>query len=326
MSNRTITKFFRFVIPLSFAVMYSASCNGVTYGDGGRVDLDIVNSPFDKPVVLARIESAEITESSGLAVSKCQPDVFWTHNDSGDGPFIFAFAPSGKHLGTWRVKGASNIDWEDIATIKDPSGNCSVYIGEIGDNERKRTGRAIYRVKEPKVSTGTASSSRKDPIETETSDVARFSYPESPQNAEALLVHPVSGDIYVITKRFSGSAEIFRIKPEFGASQPQKAEKIAEIMLPAVPQGLVTGGDISPDGKKVVVCDYYAAYEITLPERSAGFDAIWKEKPVPFDIGKREIGESVAYGTDADSVYATSEKKNSPLIRAIRRSNTSVQK
>ena len=32
----------------------------------------------------------ELTESSGLAVSRTQPGVLWSHNDSGDGPNLYA--------------------------------------------------------------------------------------------------------------------------------------------------------------------------------------------------------------------------------------------
>ena len=32
----------------------------------------------------------ELSESSGLAVSRAQPGVLWSHNDSGDGPNVYA--------------------------------------------------------------------------------------------------------------------------------------------------------------------------------------------------------------------------------------------
>ena len=65
-----------------------------------------------------RVSHCEITESSGIAASKCQSDVLWTHNDSGDNAFIFALDSTGEKLGTWKVSNAKNIDWEDIAEIK----------------------------------------------------------------------------------------------------------------------------------------------------------------------------------------------------------------
>ena len=45
---------------------------------------------------------------------------------------------------------------------------------------------------------------------------------------------------------------------------------VAEIAVPAVPNGLITGGDISPDGRRVALCDYVMGYELTLPDGAAG--------------------------------------------------------
>ena len=40
----------------------------------------------------------ELQESSGLAISRTQPGVLWSHNDSGDGPTLYAIDMSGKLL------------------------------------------------------------------------------------------------------------------------------------------------------------------------------------------------------------------------------------
>ena len=72
---------------------------------------------------------ADIEESSGLSASECQ-DVLWTHNDAGKDPLIFGMSTEGKHVGTWQVEGADNVDWESIATYKDPAGKCFLIIGE----------------------------------------------------------------------------------------------------------------------------------------------------------------------------------------------------
>src|SRR5215213_1725953 len=58
---------------------------------------------------------ATLHESSGLAVSHRQAGVLWTHNDSGDGAELFAVDVSGRALGTSRITGAENEDWEDVA-------------------------------------------------------------------------------------------------------------------------------------------------------------------------------------------------------------------
>lgn len=258
-------------------------------------------------------------ESSGVAVSRCQNNVLWTHNDSGDDAYIFAVNSAGDSLGTWRVPNAENNDWEDIAAFKDASGKCFIYIGDIGDNKGKRPEHFVYRVKEPIVGGNDARSSRKEPLASDGADIVRFRYPDYGQDAETLMVHPKSGDIYIVTKRVTGPAGVYCLRhPAFDGSTGM-LEKVADISVPAIPNGFLTGGDISPDGRHVIICDYTQAYEWTLPEGDQDFDDIWKQVPEPVDLGKRKHGEAVAYNVDGTAVYATSEDKDSPVIEVKRR-------
>ena len=274
---------------------------------------------FESPKITGTIADAEIKESSGIAASKCQPNVFWTHNDSGDKAFIFALDKSGAKLGTWTVPNAANFDWEDIAIFKDGAGKCFIYIGEIGDNESVRDEHVIYRILEPKAGTENASATKQQPLATEPADAVRFIYPDSRHNAETLVVHPKTGDIYVITKRVSGPAGVYRIRPNFGNGAAAKAEKVSDLSVPAIPNGFLTGGDISPDGKRLVICDYSAAYEFTLPENAKSFDEIWSQEPESINVGIRKIGEAVTYSPDGNSIILTSEGKNTPIIEVVRK-------
>ena len=311
MSNRTIAKFTSLVILLACVAVCVGSCSHASSHERRSVDPSEFSTEYDKPVVIGKILSSEITESSGLAVSRCQSDVLWTHNDSGDDAFIFAIDLKGAPLGTWKVKNARNEDWEDIAGYKDASGKCYLYIGDIGNNKAERNERTVYRIAEPTISPDTASSNKKAPLSTDAADAVTFKYPDALHNAETLMVQPTSGDIYVLTKRVDGPSLVFKIAPQFGSTV--SAQKVGELSLPAVPNGLLTGGDISPDGKRVVVCDYTAGYELQLGN-AANFDDIWKNKPVAVDLGERKQGEAVTFSVDGSSIRATSEKKNSPLI------------
>jgi len=317
MSLRNINKIIAFVI-LIITSSILLQCSGVLSRNGQGPEFDAVSSGFEEPESIATIRSEEVTESSGLAVSRCQTDVFWTHNDSGDGPYIYAFNSSGRHLGTWDVTGARNLDWEDIATMRNARGECYLYIGEIGNNERKRPTAAVYKVREPMITDGSKDSDRKNALSTEPAAALRFTYP-SPQDAEALFVHPLNETIYVITKHFSGAADVYEIAPRFGSAEIQKVEAIGKILLPAVPQGLVTGADVSPNGRHVVITDYYAAYELSLGNPSVEFVQVWKQVPIPINIGQRAIGEAIAYSPDGNSLFATSERRSSPLIRIRRK-------
>jgi hypothetical protein len=274
---------------------------------------------YDKPQVVGKIQSSEIRESSGLAVSRCQSDVFWTHNDSGDDAFLFAFNKKGEKLGTWKVANAENVDWEDIAGIKTPNGECVLYIGDIGNNSRIRDEFTIYRVKEPRVLPENQSSSKKNPLATEPAQAIKFIYPDLRRDAETLMVHPLTGDVYILSKRLSGASAVYKLKSDSDLNKTNKLEKLTDFTVPAIPNGFLTGGDISPDGKRAIICDYFNAYEIVLPETAKNFDEIWKETPLTVELGAREQGESVAYAADGKSIFATSEKKNPPLIEVKRK-------
>ncbi len=318
MLNKTITNNLLLVIFCTALYVCTAACHGNAVGEGNPPSFDRERSHYADAQVAGRLQSDEITESSGIAASKCQPDVLWTHNDSGDGPFLFAVDPKGMALGTWKIDGAENIDWEDIAAFKDAAGKCYLYVGDIGNSRKEPRGEhKIYRVAEPLVTDSDRKTSRKEPAFT-VSDVLSFSYPDQRQDAETLLVHPDSGDIYVITKQRNTAAGVYRVKPGFGGP-PVTAEKLGEIAVPAIPNGFLTGGDISPDGKRLMICDYFAAYEFTLPPGARVFDEIWKQKPVSIDLGERDQGEAIGYSADGSSLFATSEGKHPPLIRVHRK-------
>lgn len=287
---------------------------------GGTLVGSLMPSDYTAPVIVGKIETDEIKESSGLSASECQ-DVLWTHNDAGNDAFIFGMDTRGKHLGTWKVQNAQNIDWESIAAIKDGSGKCSLLIGDIGDNDEKRAELMIYRIPEPAISPDGAASSTSNPLQTTAAEVLKFSYADGSNNAETLLIHPQTSDIYIITKKKSGPAGIHKLKPVFGNSNISKTEKVGDLSVPSNPAGMLTGGSISPDGKRVMLCDLQGGYELVLPDGANDPDAIWKQKPVVVDLGDRKQGEGVSYGRDGISLYASSEKKNAPLFQ-IKRKDT----
>lgn len=318
MLNKTISKNHAFVISLLVFCLSSFGCSAVSSSDveDNSKSNKNISASYEKPQVVGKIKSKEITESSGIVESRCQDNVFWTHNDSGNDALIFALNLKGEKLGTWEVSGAKNRDWEDIATIQDAkTGKCFLYIGDIGNNERLKSELTIYRVAEPQISENDASSSKKSPSKTETAEAIKFSYSDIRHDAETLLVHPNTGDIYILTKSLSSASGVYKLAADFSLEETNTLNKIADFTVPAVPNGFLTGGDISPDGKRVIICDYFSGYEIVLPESAKIFDEIWAQKPLNVALGEREQGEAIGYSKDGRSIFATSEKKNSPIIQ-----------
>lgn len=312
MSKKTIAKICCFVI-FSCGVI---ACSGGPKGP----KIDAANSAYGPPKIVGRIESDDVKESSGLAASACQPNVFWTHNDSGDGPYVYAMDAGGKNLGVWNVTDAKNEDWEDIDAIKTPSGECYLYIGEIGNtNKLERTQQTIYRIKEPIVANEQAGLTKKDAASTAPAEKIDLRYADGNKDSETLLVRPENGDIYILTKTKSGPSAVYRLASTFGSGEFVTVSKVADLSVPSIPNGLLTGGAISPDGKRIVLCDYSAAYELTLPDGAASFDDIWRQTPVAVDLGSRKQGEAISYSADGKAIFATSEGKGSPMIEVVRK-------
>jgi hypothetical protein len=67
------------------------------------------------------------------------PLIFWTLNDSGGEPCVFAIDRSGKTRAKVRVRDAANFDWEDLALGKDDQARPALFIGDIGDNLQHAT-------------------------------------------------------------------------------------------------------------------------------------------------------------------------------------------
>ncbi|HEV2883566.1 MAG TPA: hypothetical protein VGW36_01840, partial [Pyrinomonadaceae bacterium] len=156
---------------------------------------------YGPPTKLAELEDKAIDESSGLAASRTSPGCYWTHNDSGNGPIIYAFDSGGRRRGTWRVTGAKSDDWEDIAVGPGPKPNQSyLYIGDIGDNTGNRSEIVVYRIPEPVIPQSDSSSTSARPQPTEPAEAIRLRYPDGKHDSEALLVHPQTGKIYLVTK------------------------------------------------------------------------------------------------------------------------------
>lgn len=269
--------------------------------------------------IIGTIKHPAVTESSGLVASRSMPGAYWTHNDSGDGPFIYGVGKQGEALGVWRVGNAKADDWEDISIGPGPTaGKSYLYIGDIGDNTSSRNAIVVYRVLEPNPTPADAKSTKSKPQLTQNAEAISLRYPDGKHDAETLLVHPTTGNIYVITKVALQNPVVYEAVAPFDLSKTITMKRLGEIKIPSLFGGILTGGTVSPDGKRVAFCDYLQAYEMSLPSGSKNFDDIWKEQLVSFDFGKRKQGEAIAYRLDGKALIGTSEGKRSQLIQVER--------
>lgn len=149
------------------------------------------------PFLQRTLSDPRIVESSGLARGGYDDNVLWTHNDRGDGPRLFAVDRAGRTTAVATLASTTAVDWEALSRHRDASGRSWLYVGDIGDNGRVRDEVAVHRIPEPR------SDQDSSPVPT----TFRFRYPDGRHDAEALLVHPRSGRLYIATKDGSGIYE-----------------------------------------------------------------------------------------------------------------------
>ena len=269
---------------------------------------------------LATIKNPAIAESSGLVASRTLPGAYWTHNDSGDGPFLYAFNTRGDSLATFRVAGANARDWEDISIGPGPQSNRSyLYIGDIGDNSEARSDIVVYRVPEPDLKAASRNSTKTRPLTTEPAEAIRLKFPDGKHDAETLLVHPTTGNLYIMTKVAFANPVVYEAAAPLTTGATITMKRIGDVHVPSLFGGAITGGSVSPDGRRVALCDYFQGYELVLPANAKDFNDIWKMRMTGFDLGKRKQGEGIAYRLDGNALLATSEGKQSDLFQVERR-------
>ena len=254
---------------------------------------------YGRPQLLLRLRTNELLESSGLAASRVQDGRFFTHNDSGSAPVLFSFSTDGGAVKSWPLS-IDAYDLEDMASGPCPGGGNCFYVGDIGDNARIRESIQIYAFRE------TETGAEPDPMA-----VWDLRYPSPAQDAESLLVNPVNGSIYVVTKRSQGP-QVFRAPEKPGEGVLSfVAELSPEKMGFKMPK--LTGGDFSREGNRVVLRGYLSAWEwVVDPQKS---EAHWLGAPQrKVSLRLERQGEAITYDL-TDRIFTSSEGLPMPLTR-----------
>jgi hypothetical protein len=250
--------------------------------------------------VTGHVRAAAATELSGLVLSRSQRGVLWTHNDSGDRPRVFAVAPSGRLLAEVAIAGADAVDWEDIAIGPAPGGGDALYIADTGDNAEERADVTVYRVPEPRLPATSAPATR-----------LTLRYPDGAHDAEALLVDR-TGTLTIVTKSFDGDARVYvAAAPAAGATTVLRRRGRLDLGV----GGAVTAGDLSADGRTIVLRTYDRAFVWTRRAGESVAAALRGRRcSARNDLFAEGQGEAIALTAGASAFYTVPEG-NQPAIR-----------
>ncbi|MFJ4920995.1 WD40 repeat domain-containing protein [Streptomyces sp. NPDC088725] len=242
-----------------------------------------------KPDQSFTIKDPRITESSGLAASRIHPGIYWTHNDSDDGPYVFAVdSRTGETVATITMSGIGEP--RDVEAISlGPDGD--LYVGDIGDNFDGAWDHVwIYRFPEPK--------QLRDATVRATQYVVK--YADGPRNAESLMVHPKTGRVYIASKNEKGGG-LYEGPATLSVSGTNIFRRIGEVPW-------VTDGAFSPDGGQLVLRSYFSARGYAWKNGRLGADFAVS---APF----QGQAESVTYTADGSALMFGSEGAQSDVKR-----------
>lgn len=208
----------------------------------------LAETHFFSGEAIARGE-VELQEASGLAWSRNNRGFLWTHQDNGNENHLFLLdSKSGEIMATYRIQGIDNRDWEDMEIAPGPlDGHSYLYIGDTGDNKAVYGSYTIYRFEEPHFE----ESQRGEITDLEVEvDQINYRYPGRNHDVEALMVDPLTKDIYLVTKR--DARAVLYVAP-----YPQMLEEEITVLKGGeFSFWAVTAATVSEDGREILIKNY----------------------------------------------------------------------
>lgn len=237
------------------------------------------------PEPLLHLRDPALVESSGLAASMRHDGLLWTHADGGTTAQVRAVDGSGSTVAVVTLRGIDPYDPEALAPSLDRDGTPRLWLGDIGDNAEERDDISVFSFDEPPVVGD----------QTVAAEWFRLRYPDGPHDAEALLVHPRTGTLFVVTKAL-GTAGVYRAPRQLVAASAgvNELERVADAPL------LVTDGAFLPDGR-VLLRTYTSVFLL---------DRSWRQLATE-ELPAQPQGESLA--VDGDRVLVGSEGEGSAV-------------
>ena len=145
-----------------------------------------------------------VSESSGLVPAS--GGGFWTHNDSGDGPWLYHIGSDATVLHALRLKVTRPKDWEDIAAVV-IDGERWLVLADTGDNLHQREKVQLLFLREPNVENLPRGEPILDPDASIDDEAVitvdrrvTLQYEDGPRDCEAIAVDPTTKRIILVTK------------------------------------------------------------------------------------------------------------------------------
>jgi len=248
---------------LLFTLLISTSCN---FGK-----LTVI---ADLPSSLKEISAIEKTTASNL---------LWVIEDAGNKNNLYGLNIQGKIIKDISISNIQNIDWEDLTS--DSFGN--IYIGDFGNNSKKRKNFAIYKVNNPEnVNSNT------------TAEVISFKLTKTVKSQDFESFFLYNDNFYIFSKD-NKETKLFQVPNTIG---DHEARYISEVKLKGK-NTKVTSADISEDGKTVVLLNHDKLWKLANYESDNFLSGT--TEAIIFDHDSQKEGINFI---DSNTVLITDEK------------------
>ena len=267
----------------------------------------------------------KLPEVSGIACSRVTPGYIWMQSDDYEDRIIATDKKGETRY--CRVNFTKKIrwDWEDMCGGVYGDKNY-LFIGAFGDNEETDGNYSIVWLEEPAIDPANA------PEITVTPNQIKYVYPDGKNhNNEALMYDNREQMLYIITKVYYNVCQVFSLpfRTDYG-DEVQTLSYVCDLGVrsdlgaganPYQGFHLVTGADISPDGKYILIKNHnniVAKYSWILLWTRDGDESVSEtvtnRTPVVLDCYEYEWqGEAICW-LDSTTFYTTSDSDGEPPI------------
>jgi hypothetical protein len=253
-----------------------------------------IDSLFLAGIPQGKLANPLLEEVSGLVTSQRYPNRLYVHTDSGGESAVFVLDTLGNELGRLELTGLKNRDWEDIAIGPGPNGTFYIYIAEIGDNEAKHEEIYLYRFAEPELLQA---------IPSDAIDQVKLQFPGGPKDAETLLADPITGSLFLVSKREPKNA-LYQVPATAFDDGSATVEKVHEFDFNSS-----VAGDISKDGSQILIKTYLAVFYWKRTDKQSLVEAL-KTVPMRLPYVPEPQGEAIGFNFKGDAYFTLSEKRN----------------
>jgi hypothetical protein len=191
--------------------------------------------------VITKVDK-DLKEVSGLQLVS-NSNLYWVIEDAGNKPILYGLDENGNKVQEIRITNVKNNDWEDITADK----NGILYIGDFGDNSRKRKTYSIYKIVLDNVENSAVKA-----------EVISFSLPKKKKSYDFEAFFIRDNHFYVFSKE-NGETKIFKVENRVGE---QEATYLGELKLKRK-HSEITAADIATNDNKIALLTHKSVLLLT---------------------------------------------------------------